>query len=77
MIVFTNINAEKCLIYELKFSRCEVIYIGNIQHILKKRTDVNFSDFIRLFRNGQRSESCAAHFEQQFQPTTSRTDLQK
>ena len=35
------------------------------------------SDLLRLLKNGQKSDSFAAHFEQHFHTTTSRTDLRK
>ena len=37
----------------------------------------HFSDLLRLLKNGQKSDSFAAHFEQHFNTTTSRTDLRK
>ena len=36
---------EKCLIYELKCSICEAIYIGSNQQIFKKIMDGHFSDY--------------------------------
>ena len=39
--------------------------------------DGHFSYLLRLLKNGQKSDSFAAHFEQQFNTTTSRTDLRK
>ena len=39
--------------------------------------DGHFSDLLRLLKNGQKSDSFAAHFEQNFNTTTSRTDLRK
>ena len=56
---------------------CDAIYIANTQQNLKKRMDGHFSDLLRLFKNGQKSDSFAAHFEQHFNNTTSRTDLHK
>ena len=52
------------LIYELKCSMCDAIYIGNTY-------------LLRLLKNGQKSDSFAAHFEQQFNTTSSRTYLRK
>ena len=37
--------------------------------------DSHLSDLLRLLKNGKKSESFAAHFEQHFNNTTSRTDL--
>ena len=56
---------------------CDAIYIGNTQQIFKKIMDGNFSDLQRLLKNGQKSDSFAAHFVQHFNNTTSRTDLCK
>ena len=39
--------------------------------------DVHFSDLLRLLKNGQKSDSFAAHFEQHFNTTTSHTELRK
>ena len=39
--------------------------------------DGHLSDLLRLLKNGQRSYSFAAHFEQHFKATTSRTDIRK
>ena len=39
--------------------------------------DGHFSDLLRLLKNGQKSDSFAAHFEQHFNTTRSRTDLRK
>ena len=37
----------------------------------------HFSDLLSLFKNGQKSDSFAAHFEQHFKANMSRTDLRK
>ena len=55
----------------------EDIYIGNTQQKFKKRMDGHLSDFLRLLKNGQKSDSFSAHFEKHFNYTTSRTDLRK
>ena len=65
---------EKCLIYEVKISMCEDIYIGNTQQTFRKIMDGHFSNILRILKNGQRSDSFAAHFEQNFNSTTSCTD---
>ena len=39
--------------------------------------DGHFSDLLRLLKNGQKSDSFAAHFEQHFNTTTPRIDLRK
>ena len=40
--------------YEVECSMCDAIYIGNTQQTLKKITDSNFSDILRLLKNGQK-----------------------
>ena len=56
---------------------CDAIYIGNTQQTFKKIMDGHFPDLLRLLKNGHKSDSFAAHFEQHFNTTTSRTDLRK
>ena len=56
---------------------CDAIYIGNTHQTFNKRMDGQFSDLKRLLKNGQKSESFAAHFVQHFNNTTPRTDLRK
>ena len=51
-----------CLIYEVKCSMCDAIYIGITQQTLKKRMDGCFFNILRLLKNGQKSDSFAAHF---------------
>ena len=55
----------------------DAIYIGNTQQTFKKRMDGHFSDLQRLLKNGQKSDSFAAHSVQHFNNITSRTDLRK
>ena len=68
---------SKCIIYEVKYSMRDDIYIGNTQQTLKKRMDGHFSDLLRILNNRQKSDSFASHFEQHFNTTKSRTDLRK
>ena len=56
---------------------CDAIYIGNTQKTFKKIMDGHLSDLQCLLKNGQKSDSFAAHFEQNFNTTTSRTNLRK
>ena len=56
---------------------CDSIYIGNTQQTFKKIMDGHFSNLLRLLKNGQKPDSFAAHFEQHFNTTTSRTYLRK
>ena len=56
---------------------CEAIYIYNTHQTFRKRTDGNFSNILRLLKNGQKPDSFAAHFEQHFKSTMSRSDLHK
>ena len=52
----------------------DAIDIGNTQQTFKKRMDGHFSDLLCLLKNGQKSDSFAAHFKQHFNTTTSCTD---
>ena len=54
---------------------CEAVYIYSTQQKFKKRVDSHFSDLLRLYKNGQKLYSFAAHFEQYFDATISHTDL--
>ena len=56
---------------------CDAIYIGNNQQTFKKRMDGHLSDLQHLLKNGQKSDSFAAHFVQHFNNTTACTDLRK
>ena len=67
----------RCIIYEVKCSMCDAIYIGNTQQTFMKIMDGHFSDLQLLLKNGQKSDSFAAHFVQHFNTTTSRTYLHK
>ena len=67
----------KCLIYEVIFSMFEAIYIGKTQQILREIMDTHFSDLLHLLKNGQKSDSFAAHFGQHSNYTKSRTDIHK
>ena len=53
---------SKCIIYELKCSKCDAIYIGNTQQTLKKIMDGYFFDLLPLLKNGQKSHYFAARF---------------
>ena len=41
------------IIYKVKCSICDAIYIGNTQQTFKTRMDGHFSDILSLFKNGQ------------------------
>ena len=56
---------------------CDAFYVGNTQQTFKKRMDGHFYEILRLLKNGQKSDSFAAHSEQHFNTTTSCTDLRK
>ena len=45
-----------CIIYEVKFSMCDSIYISNTQHTFKRIMYVHFSDLQRLLKNRQKSD---------------------
>ena len=57
-----------------KWSLCDAVYIVNTQQTNTKITDSYFSYVQRLLKNGQKSDSFTAHFEQHFKPTTSHKD---
>ena len=40
----------------------EDIYLGKTQQTFKKIMDGHFSNLLRLFKNGQKSDSFDAHF---------------
>ena len=65
------------MIYKVKISMCDTIYIGNTQQTFKKIMNGHFSDLLSLLKKGQKSDSFAAHFEQHFYTNTSRTDIRK
>ena len=65
------------IIYKVKCSICDAIYMGNTQQTFKIRKDGHFSDLLHLFKNGKKSDLFAAHFKQHFKATMSRTDLRK
>ena len=55
----------------------DAIYKGNIYQKLREIMDGHLSNLLRLFKNEKKTDSFAAHFEQNFNATTSRTDLHK
>ena len=68
---------SKCLIYKVKCSMCDAIYIGKTHKTLKKRIDGLLSSLLYLLKKWWKSGSFTAHFEQLFNDTTSRTDIRK
>ena len=52
--VSTHVNTRKCLVYKVKCSMCEVIYIGNTQQTFNKRMDGHLFDLLRLLKSGQK-----------------------
>ena len=75
--VYEHKFRSTCIIYEVKCSMWDAIYIGNTQQTFKKRMDVHFSGLQRLLKNGQKSDSFATHFKQHIITTTPHTDLSK
>ena len=67
----------KCLIYEVKFSMYDDIYIGNTQQTLKKIMNGHISNLLCFLKNGQKSDSFSAYFKQHFNTTMSCTYLCK
>ena len=55
---------------------CDSIYTSNTHHTFQK-LDVHIYNFLRLLKNGQKWDSFAAHFKQNFKYTMSHTDLCK
>ena len=45
---------HQCIIYEVKCSMCNTIYIGKTQQTFKKRMDGHFSNLLHLLKNGQK-----------------------
>ena len=70
--VYKGKSRNKFLIYEVKLSMCEDIYIANTQQKFKKIMGGHLSNFLRVLKNGHISDSFAAHLEQHFNATTSR-----
>ena len=68
---------SRCIIYEVKCSMCDAIYIGNTHQTFKKIMDGHFSDLLRLLKNGKKTDLFPAHFKQHFNATTPHTDLSK
>ena len=66
---------SRCIIYEVKCSMCDAIYIGNTQQTFKKLMNGHFSDLLRLLKSWKKSDSFSAHFKDPFNTTTSLTDL--
>ena len=56
---------------------CEAIYIGSTHKTFNKILYGHFSDLLQLLKNGQNPDSFAAHLEQYFNATMSRTYLRK
>ena len=68
---------NKILIYKVKSSICDAIYIGNTQQKLKKIMNRHFSDLLRLLKNRKKPDSFAARFKHHSNNTTSCTNLRK
>ena len=56
---------------------CEVIYIVSTQQKLKKKMDSPFSDFLRLPKISQKSDSFSDHFKEHIGSIFSRKDSRK
>ena len=54
---------------------CDTII--QVTHRRQKKMDGHLSDLLPLLKNGQESDSSAAHFQQHFNSTTSYTYLRK
>ena len=62
---------------QIKCSLRDAIYIGNTHHKNTKITNSHSSNVQHLLKNGQKSDSFTAHFEQHFKLTKSRTYLRE
>ena len=51
--VYEGKGPHRCIIYEVKCSMCDDIYIGNTQQNYKKRMDGHLSDILRILKNGK------------------------
>ena len=68
---------SKCLIYEVKCSLCDAIYIGNTQQTIKKEwAETSLISYV-YSRTKKKPDSFAAHLKQHFNTTMSYTDLRK
>ena len=56
---------------------CDSISTGITQKIFKNRVDGHFLNLLCLPKNGHKSDSNTAHFEQNFNSTMSRRDIRK
>ena len=56
---------------------CDAIRIGNTYQALKKILYSRFYYLLRLLKNEQKTYLFAAHLEQHFKATKSRTDIRK
>ena len=68
---------SRCIFYEVTWSICDSIYIGNTQKIVKKIMDGHFSDLQRPLKNRQKSDSFVAHLIQHLITNMACTDLRK
>ena len=75
--VSTNVNSRKMSNIWSKMINVWDIYIGNTHKTSKKIMDCHLSDILWILKNGQILDSFASHFEQNFDATTSHTDLLK
>ena len=51
--VYKGKRQSRCIIYEVKYSICDAIYIGNTQKNFKKIMDGHFFNLQRLLKNGK------------------------
>ena len=72
----TKVNADEDVL-SIKYNAVCVKLIIYTQQTFKKIVDGHLSNLQRLLKNGQKSDSFAAHFIQHFNNTTSCTDLRK
>ena len=65
------------LIYEVKCTLCDNIFIRKTQQTFKKIMDSHFSDVQRILINGQKPDLLAARYKQHFKSNMTCTDLHR
>ena len=65
--LYNGVCRESIVVYKVHCNITGKIYIGNTQQKLKKRMQQHFTEVKRLHNRGERSDSFAAHFAEQYQ----------
>ena len=72
--VFGGKFQKMCLIYKVKCTLCDAIYIGNTQQTLNIRVDGCFYDVQHILKNGK-TDWFSSYYEQHFKSNTSCTGI--